>query len=207
MFVIGITGGIGSGKSLAAKACREYGLPVIDADQISKELTGPEGKAIPEISEMFGKKMIASDGSLNRKEMSDLVFKSKKSLDVLGSIIHKYVVEEMKKQVLELSEQKIKAIALDVPIPVKNGFIDISDQIWVISANEDIRIERLKNRGMDPAEAKRRILCQMSEEEYEKIADIVITNNEDIQHFKNKITKILDKELGSRGIKFKNTKN
>jgi len=207
MFVIGITGGIGSGKSLAAEVCREYGLPVIDADQISKQLTGPDGKAIPEISEVFGKKMIAADGSLNRKQMSDLVFKNKKSLDILSSLIHKYVVEEMKKQVFELSEQKIKAIALDVPIPVKNGFLDISDQIWVISAREDIRIERLKNRGMEPSEAKRRILCQMSEEEYEKIADIVITNNEGIPDFKSKVTEILDKELGNRGIKFKNTKN
>jgi len=205
MFVIGITGGIGSGKSLAAQVCREFGMPVIDADAISRELTGSNGKAIPEIIETFGKKMISADGSLNRKEMSNLVFKNKKSLDVLSSLIHKYVVEEIKNQVIKFTEQKIKAIALDVPIPVKNGFVDISDQIWVIRADEDIRIERLKKRGMEPVEARRRILCQMSEEEYENIADIVITNNGSIQEFKDKITEILDKELGNRGIKFKNT--
>ena len=93
MFVIGITGGIGSGKSLAAKVCSEYGLPVIDADEISRNLTNSDGKAIPEIREIFGKKMIASDGSLNRKEMSNLVFKDKKSLDTLSALIHKYVID------------------------------------------------------------------------------------------------------------------
>lgn len=206
MFVIGITGGIGSGKSLAAKVCREYGLPVIDADEISRNLTDAQGKAIPEIREVFGKKMIASDGSLNRKEMSNLVFKDKKSLDTLSSLIHKYVIEEMKKQVSEYTEQKIKAIALDVPIPVKNGFLDISDQVWVIWAEENIRIERLRQRGMDPAEAKRRILCQMTQDEYKKISDIFITNNGTMEDFKDKVKKILDRELGNRGIKFKDTK-
>lgn len=203
MFVIGITGGIGSGKSLAAKVCRQYGLPVIDADEISKNLTASKGKAITEISEIFGKKMISGDGSLNRKEMSDLVFKDKKSLDRLSSLIHKYVVEEIDSNILQYNEQKIKAIALDVPIPVKRGFVDVCNQIWVIKADENIRIERLQKRGMDISEAKRRILCQMSDEEYEKLADIVITNNTTIEEFEEKIEEILERELGNRGIKFK----
>ena len=112
----------------------------------------------------------------------------------------------MKKKVSEYEEQKVKAIALDVPIPVKNGFLDISDQVWVIWAEENVRIERLRQRGMDPAEAKRRILCQMTEEEYKEISDIVITNNGTVEEFEDKVKTILDRELGNRGIKFKNTK-
>lgn len=201
MFVIGITGGIGCGKSLAANVCKDKGLPIIDADEISKQLTSVQGKAIPEIVEVFGDNILSKDGSLNRNAMSKIVFKNKKSLDVLSSIVHKYVIEEIKQEVEKYSKQKIKAIALDVPIPVKDGFLNLCDQIWVIWADEQLRIQRLHLRGMDEIEAKRRMSCQMTKDEYEKIADIVIYNNGSKEEFVTKVEEILDKELLARGIR------
>ena len=201
MFIIGITGGIGCGKSEVAKICREYGLHVIDADEISRKVTSCNGAAIPEIEEVFGKKIIADDGSLNRKTMSDLVFKNKKTLDSLSAIVHKYVIEEIRNQVERFKESKCKAIALDVPIPVKNGFQDLCDQIWVVWADDALRIQRLKQRGMSTKDATRRILSQMTKEQYEAIADKVILNNDSLESLHRDVVELLDGELHMRGIK------
>lgn len=203
MFIIGITGGIGCGKSSVAKACKEYGLEVIDADQISREVTQENGAAITEIAQVFGSKIINEEGSLNRDAMSKLVFKNKKSLDILSAIVHKYVIEEMRKKIEVLNQKKIKAAVLDVPIPVKNGFIDVCDQIWVVWADDDIRIKRLNDRGMTTEDAKRRILCQMTKEEYENLADHVIYNNDSIEKLNETVKELLDDQLHMRGIKIK----
>lgn len=201
MFAIGITGGIGSGKTMAAKICKDYGIEVIDADEISKSLTVAGGKAMPEIAQAFGRKIIAADGSLNRKAMSDMVFKNKKSLDVLSSIVHKYVIAEIYSKVEEYKQKKYKVIVIDAPIPVKNGFLDVCDQVWLVWTDDDIRIKRLALRGMAADEAKRRILCQMTREEYEAVADKVIMNNDTVAELEVNVKTALETELGMRGIK------
>jgi len=201
MFVIGVTGGIGCGKSEVANICRDYGLNIIDADEISRNVTTSHGAAIAEIEQVFGKKMITEDGSLNRKAMSDLVFKNKRSLDQLSSIIHKYVVEEMRNQVEVLKQKKCKSVVLDVPIPVKNGFLDICDQVWVVWADDELRISRLNQRGMTTVDAKRRIQSQMTKEDYEAIADKTILNNDSLETLQNTVKLLLDEELHMRGIK------
>ena len=202
MFVIGVTGGIGCGKSEVANICRDYGLNIIDADEISRNVTTSHGAAIAEIEQVFGKKMITEDGSLNRKAMSDLVFKNKRSLDQLSSIIHKYVVEEMRNQVETLKKKKCKAVVLDVPIPVKNGFLDICDQVWVVWADDELRISRLNQRGMTTVDARRRIKSQMTKEDYEAIADKTILNNDSLDTLRKNVVLLLDEELHMRGIKF-----
>lgn len=201
MFVIGITGGIGCGKSEVAKICRDYGLNVIDADEISRNVTACHGAAIQEIEDAFGKKIITEDGSLNRKTMSDLVFKNKKSLDLLSAIVHKYVIEEIRNQVEQYKINKYKTIALDVPIPVKNGFLDLCDQVWVVWADDELRISRLNQRGMTTKDATRRILSQMTKEQYESIADKIILNNDSLEILHRNVTELLDDELHMRGIK------
>ena len=91
MFVLGITGGIGSGKSTVSGLLAERGLLVLDADEISRSVTGPMGRAMPEIAETFGKKVVSANGALNRRVMSDIAFGDKKKLDDLSTIIHRHV--------------------------------------------------------------------------------------------------------------------
>lgn len=201
MFTIGITGGIGCGKSEVAKICRAYGMNVIDADDLSRKVTTSHGAAMPEIEALFGKKIMTEDGSLNRKATSDMVFKNKKSLDALSAIIHKFVIEEIRIQVEKFRDAKCKAIALDVPIPVKNGFLDLCDQIWVVWADDDLRIQRLNVRGMSTQDASRRILSQMTKEQYAAIADKVILNNGSLESLHSEVTALLNEELHMRGIK------
>ncbi len=201
MFVIGITGGIGSGKSTAAKIFSDRGVRVLDADEISREVTGPGGRALDAIRELLGGKMFDSSGNLNRKLVAGMVFSDRTMLDKLSAVIHKYVFEEIVEELQKEREKGTKVIVLDVPIPVKKGFLDACNQVWVISADDDIRLERVKNRGITTEDARRRMDMQMTREEYEDIADIIIENNEDVESLVKNINIHIVEELEKRGIR------
>lgn len=203
MFVIGITGGIGCGKSTVATICREAGLPVVDADAISREVTAAGGLAIPAITAAFGTGVIDEKGGLDRTAMARKVFQNRGALDNLSRIVHQHVVEQMKARVEALAGQKQKAAVLDVPIPVKNGFLDICDQVWVVWAADENRLSRLRGRGMGEDEARRRMDMQMTKEEYLDLADHFIENNQDIASLADKVRELLERELGSRGIRIR----
>lgn len=202
MFVIGITGGIGCGKSTVAGICDKAGLPVIDADTLSREVTAAGGKAIPEIREAFGNGVIAADGSLDRKAMAKIVFREHCRLDELSRIVHRQVIERMRAGVKEHAKKKTKALVLDVPIPVKEGFIDLCDQIWVVWTSDENRLERLQARGMDEEEARRRMDMQMTQEEYLKLADRVLENDGSLNDLLEKVLALMEKELSPRGIRY-----
>ena len=205
MFVLGITGGIGCGKSTVAAICKEAGLPVIDADELSRKVTAPEGAAIPELIEVFGQSVIDEKGALDRQKMAQIAFHDKKALDKLSAIVHRYVLEEMQKEVKRLAEAGEKAVVLDVPIPVKHGFLDLCDQVWVVWADDSSRIERLSRRGMSEAEARRRMAMQMSREDYLALADHVIENNDSLEALRQNVLSLLTKELKERGIRIQKT--
>lgn len=205
MFVLGITGGIGCGKSTVAAICKEAGLPVIDADELSRKVTAPEGTAIPELIEVFGQSVIDEKGALDRQKMAQIAFHDKKALDKLSAIVHRYVLEEMQKEVKRLAEAGEKAVVLDVPIPVKHGFLDLCDQVWVVWADDSSRIERLSRRGMSEAEARRRMAMQMSREDYLALADHVIENNDSLEALRQNVLSLLTKELKERGIRIQKT--
>ncbi|HHU53317.1 MAG TPA: dephospho-CoA kinase [Clostridiaceae bacterium] len=202
MFVIGITGGIGTGKSTVASLCREAGLSVLDADKISHSVTQSDGIAIPEIIERFGQEYINTDGSLNRAKMSDLVFEDKRALDALSFIVHKHTMKQMGKYLDELEKSGEKIAVLDVPIPVKEGFLDRCNQVWNVTSDQNIRLNRLEKRGLSRGEALRRIAVQMTPEEYSKLADIDIVNNHNFDQLREQVNEILAAELGSRGLPF-----
>lgn len=201
MFVIGITGGIGAGKSTAAKIFADRGVRVLDADEISRKVTGPQGRALDSIRELLGNKMIDSSGNLNRKLVAGLVFSDRTMLDKLSAVIHRHVLDEIAEELEREREKGTKVIVLDVPIPVHKGFIDVCNQIWVISADEDVRLERIRDRGMTTDDARRRMDMQMTRQEYEDIADIVIENNSDEEALKEEINIHIRKELEERGIR------
>lgn len=201
MFVIGITGGIGTGKSTAAKYFSERGVRVLDADEISRKVTAPEGRAVEPIRALLGNKMINSSGNLDRKLVANLVFSDRTKLDKLSSIIHRYVLEEMGEEIEREREKGTKVLVLDVPIPVQKGFLDVSNQVWVISADEDVRLARLESRGMAREDARRRMEMQMTREEYEELADIVIENNSDDAALYEQISIHVRDELEKRGIR------
>ena len=200
MFVLGITGGIGSGKSTVSGILRDKGLVVLDADEISKKVTEPGGKAIPAIAEEFGPKAVGANGVMNRKAVSSIVFSDKKKLDDLSSIVHRYVFEEMEEQVQKEKEKGTKCVVLDVPIPVKK-FTDMCDQIWVVTCDKEVRLARLAKRGLDKEEAIRRIEMQMTDDEYCSLGDFSIDNSWDLERLYSKVEELIRDQLYSRGIR------
>lgn len=203
MFVIGITGGIGCGKSTVAAICQEAGLPVVDADVLSREVTAAGGTAIPAIIEIFGFGVIDENGALDRTAMANKVFQNRRALDKLSRIVHEHVVARMRLKVEALERQKQRAAVLDVPIPVKNGFLDLCDQVWVVWASDEQRLQRLLRRGMNEEEALRRMNMQMTKDEYIALADQVLDNDADIETLSRKVRNLLSEELGSRGIRIR----
>ena len=200
MFVLGITGGIGSGKSTVSGILREKGLMVLDADEISRNVTEPGGKAIPAIAEAFGSRAVNASGVMNRKAVSSIVFSDKKKLDELSSIVHQYVFEEMEDRLEKERQKGTKCVVLDVPIPVKR-FTDMCDQIWVVTCDDEVRLARLSKRGLDKDEAKRRIDMQMTDDEYCSLGDFSIDNSWDMDSLNDKVNKLIKEQLHSSGIR------
>ena len=200
MFILGVTGGIGTGKSTVASLLRSVGVKLIDADQIAHELTAVTGETTERIGLALGADTLKDDGSLDREKLSDLAFTNKRVLDTLSAIVHEEVVRVIDEQIERAREKKIKVIALDVPIPVKRGFLDVCDVVWAISADERTRIARLQKRGMNEQEARRRMAVQMTPKEYRDLASYEIKNDGSLFELEEKVFDRLRQELSERGI-------
>jgi dephospho-CoA kinase len=201
MFVLGITGGIGTGKTTVASIVRAAGIPVLDADQISHELTNNPGPTLDKIFEIFGEALKNEAGTLDRAKMADLVFQNKRALDQLENIVHEAVIQHIVSELDAAGRKKVRVIALDVPLPVKYGFLDRSDLVWVVTCSEEKRIQRLMRRGLSREDAERRLTVQMTDEEYQSIADYIIDNNGSLEDLYRKVRTQLKTELEARGIK------
>ena len=200
MFILGITGGIGSGKSTVSSILRERGLTVLDADEISRQVTSAGGRALPLISETFGPRAINTDGSMNRRYVSQLVFNDKADLDLLSTIVHRFVFDEIEERTVRERDKGTNCVVLDGPIPV-NKFTDMCNQIWVVTCDEEVRLARLVARGLDREEARRRIEMQMSDDEYCSLGDFSIDNSWDRAALEEKVEKLIKEQLHERGIR------
>lgn len=189
MRVIGVTGGCGTGKSTVSAMLEKRGGYVIDADHITKELQQPGGAAYDEIVKWLGTDFLLPDGRLNRRKIAGLIFGDKEALRRLNGIVHGKVAEEIKLRIHRIEEEAEEGfIVLDVPIPIERGFLDTADVIWAVVANDDLRVERLMSRmGISENEAMARINNQMTNREYEEIADVVIENEKGIEELERQV--------------------
>ena len=200
MFVLGVTGGIGTGKSTVSGILRDRGLLVLDADQISRDVTDVDGIANEEIAQVFGNRAIRNN-ALDRKYISSIVFNDKTKLDILSSIIHKHVLKYIADQLEKERAKGTKCVVLDVPIPVEKGFVDKCNQIWVVTCDTEIKLRRLVDRGMTLDDAKRRIAMQMTDEEYLNIGDHEINNSGTIDDLISRVEELIKEQLYERGIR------
>lgn len=196
MRIIGITGPIGSGKSTVSCILAEIGVKVIDADRTARKVVEKGERALNELAEYFGSGILNEKGELDRNKLAGIVFNNKKSLKVLNSITHKYIVEEILKDLNSIRvENEGSIVALDVPIPVEHGFLDIVDEVWVVTADSDKRIKRIMERsGFTREEAANRINSQMGEADYLRLADRIIYNEGSLDDLRRTVTKLLHNE-------------
>ena len=178
MLTIGITGGIGSGKSTVARILERYGAKLMFADDIAKEIMMPGMAAYKSIVDEFGSIILNEDESINHKKLGEIVFADKSRLNLLNKITHDNVSERIKKQLNEYRSSNNKLVVVEAIVPKKIGFLDLMDTVWVVLAPEALRIDRVIIRsGITRAQAKKRILSQMSDDMYKSIADKVIYND------------------------------
>ena len=187
MRVLGVTGGTGCGKTVVCRILKEQGGKIIDADKITRKLQEPGEVVYEEIRRHFGEEILLPDGNIDRKKLGSIVFNDKKERNVLNNIVHSRVSLEIKKRIAKYEEAgDVPFVVLDVPLPIEEGFFDTVNCIWAVVANDDLRVARLVNRmGITEADAEARISSQMSNREYEDIADVTILNEGDVFELKN----------------------
>lgn len=176
MLLVGLTGGIASGKSVVAARLAEHGAVVVDADAIAREVVQPGTPGLARIAEEFGSGVIAADGSLDRPALGAIVFADPAKLAALNGITHPAVLELSQRRFAEAGAADPDAVVVyDVPLLSEVRGKAEFDVVVVVSAPEETRIERMVSlRGMSREEAERRIRSQVSDEERRGIADHVI---------------------------------
>ncbi len=196
MKVIGITGGIASGKSTASKYIMQKGYRVFDADAVSRSLTEENGAALPKITQVFGAHFI-KDNTLDRRLMSREVFSDPSKRKMLEEIIHPLVMSACKQDMLACADEQL--FFLDVPLLFESGMDALCDEVWLISSPQRERIERLKRRGLDPTEAKKRIRSQMPEYKKRKLAHHVIDSSGEKEQTRARIDRLITRALKNAG--------
>ena len=178
MLLIGLTGGIGAGKSSVSAGLAERGAAVIDADAIVKELQQPGTVVFDEMVERFGPGIVAEDGGLDRAAVAEVVFTDKQALADLSMIVHPRVHEEIERRLTELAATD-RVVILDVPLLVESGRDDMAAMI-VVDLDPDVAVQRLvEHRGFSEEDARNRIAKQASRAERLEKADLVIDNHGD----------------------------
>jgi dephospho-CoA kinase len=183
VLLVGLTGGIASGKSVVAARLAEHGAVVVDADSVAREVVEPGTPALARIAEEFGADVIAADGSLDRAALGAQVFADPQKLALLNSITHPAIRELSQRRFAEAGKADPDAIVVyDVPLLTDARGKDEFDLVVVVSAPEVVRIERMvAHRGMSVEEATRRIRSQVPEEQRLALADIVIESGGTLQ--------------------------
>jgi dephospho-CoA kinase len=176
VLVVGLTGGIGSGKSTVARLLADKGAVVIDADRLAREVVEPGTEAYRRVVERFGPGVVTPDGTLDRPALARIVFADPEARRDLERITHPAIGARMAERMAELSGTDA-VVVLDVPLLVESGRTDVAGVI-VVDCPEEVAVERLvAQRGMDPVDARRRMAAQASREERLARADFVIDNS------------------------------
>lgn len=176
MLLVGLTGGIASGKSVVAARLAEHGAVVVDADRIAREVVEPGTPALERIAEEFGSGVIAPDGSLDRAALGAIVFADEAKRGILNSITHPAILELSQRRFAEAGAADPDAIVVyDVPLLSEARGKAEFDVVIVVSAPEEVRIERMVSlRGMSRSEAENRIRSQVPDADRRALADIII---------------------------------
>ena len=197
MKIIGLTGGIASGKSTVATELRKQNVPVFDADEVSRNAVAKGSKGLALVAEAFGVEYLTADGEMDRAKISQLVFSDKEALKTLEGILHKIVWDEAEAFLAEARKQKAKLAVLDVPLLIETKWHERVDLVWLVAVSKEQQIKRAMIRsGMTEEEVKARIAAQMSLEDKKKFADVVLDNSGALEETLEQVHKELAKLLG-----------
>ncbi|NMA14651.1 MAG: dephospho-CoA kinase [Clostridia bacterium] len=192
MKVIGLTGGIASGKSTVSRVLEKQGAKIIDADIIARDIVQPGCPALAEIVKVFGKETLLPDGRLDRVYLGQKVFQNQSLRKVLNSITHPKIREQIIEELRKIERESPEAIAVvDAPLLIEAGLVVMVDEVWLVALPEEVQVNRLMNRdGLSQEEAKRRIGSQLPLAEKQKYAKHIIDTSGSINDTVNKVVKL-----------------
>lgn len=176
---IGLTGGIAGGKSTVSRYLREKGIPVVDADLVARNVVEPGTVGLQQICDTFGAEYLLPDGSLNRRKLGQTVFADRHALEQLNRITGPLILRQLQEKLANAGDIAV----LDAALLLEEAcYRDLVDCVWVVTASEDVRLERLMQRdGLKREDAWNRISSQMTEKERIAQADVVLDNNGTIE--------------------------
>lgn len=200
MFIVGLTGGIATGKSTVAQVFVEHGIPVIDADVMARKVVEPGRKAWHKIKAVFGNEVFHPDGTLNREALGEVIFENVEKRRQLNEITHPEIHKEMFWAAVKCLFQGHQFIVLDLPLLFEAGtMIDYLHKIVVVTCEEDLQLQRLMERGqMSEARAKRRIAAQMPLEDKCRRAHFVVDNSGSERDTREEVVRIINTLRASR---------
>ncbi len=189
MLKVGLTGGIGVGKSEVSRLLVERGAVLIDADRIAREVVAPGTPGLASVVEAFGTDVLAADGSLDRPGLGAIVFADPEKLAVLNSIVHPLVGARSRE--LEQAAAEDAVVVHDVPLLTENGLASLYDVVVVVDASPETQLDRLvRLRGMTEENARARMAAQATREKRLEIADIVIDNDVPLDDLRQRVGEV-----------------
>lgn len=192
--VIGLTGGIASGKSTVAAMLRDFHIPIIDADIIAREVVEPGKEAYKGIVAAFGQEILQTNGEIDRQKLGSIIFHNEDKRLLLNRIVHPAIRMEMNRQKEIYIEQGEKAIVLDIPLLFESKLTSLVHKVLLVYVDEEVQLRRLMQRNhLTEEEARARVASQMPLRQKITLADEVINNNGTIEHTKTQLVSIFEK--------------
>lgn len=192
--MVGLTGGIGSGKSTVSSLLADKGAVIIDADRISRDVMAPGGAAYQAVVDRFGDAVLATDGTIDRAAVAEIVFRDKEALGDLNAITHPVIGRVMMEQLVE-ARASGRVVVMDIPLLAegRGGSRYGLDSVVVVDTPVELALERLvKARGMSEEDARARMANQASRQERRALADHVIDNSGSLEHLRSEVDRVWD---------------
>ena len=192
MFVVGLTGGIASGKSVVSNMLRDLGASIIDADEISREVMIPHTKCWEEVIASYGSELLLEDLTIDRKKLAISVFKDSKKIKKLNRIVHPYIMQRIEEMIDEMRGKDPQALVIvDAALLVETGVYKHYDKLIVVYVNKETQLKRLIIRdAMSEEEAESRIDLQSPLTEKLKVADYIIENEGSLSKTREEVEKV-----------------
>ncbi|MFP8907174.1 dephospho-CoA kinase [Streptomyces atacamensis] len=189
MLSVGLTGGIGAGKSEVSRLLGEYGAVIVDADRIAREVVEPGTEGLAAVVAEFGEEVLAPDGTLNRPRLGSIVFGDPERLKALNAIVHPLVGARSAE--LQRAAGEDAVVVHDVPLLTENGLAPLYDLVVVVDASPATQLDRLvRLRGMDEQDARGRMAAQATREQRLAVADIVIDNDGPLEKLEPQVAEV-----------------
>lgn len=201
MKTIGLTGGIGSGKSTAARILAELGAAVIDADRIGHDVYRPGTAGWKRVVDAFGPDIVAPDGTIDRQQLGKIVFADPAALRRLNEIVHPLIAEAVLERIIaERAGNPPGPVVIEAAVLIEANWVSLVDEVWVVVADRDAVVSRVaRQRGLDEAAIQSRISAQVGDEERRRHAHVVIENNGTIDDLRARLAVLWQQQIQPSG--------